>query len=63
MSSLRQPLDERKLLTVEQLQRSTGYPIRIAATAYLKSLLTRDDLGDIPRAAIHTELARRGVNR
>jgi len=61
-STLRQPVEKIKI-TIEQLANSTRYPLRRGGTSYLKWLLTRDDLHDTLRAAIHAELARRGLRR
>jgi hypothetical protein len=60
-TTLRQPIEKIKI-TIEQLRASTGFPLRKGASVYLKWLLTRDDLHDTLRVAVHAELERRGVN-
>jgi hypothetical protein len=59
MLTVRQPVAKIKI-TIEQLAYRTPCPL---STPYLKWLLTRDDLDNDLRAAVHAELERRGLRR
>lgn len=60
MSTVRQPVEKRKIITIEQLAYRTPCPL---STPYLKWLLTKDNLDDTLRAAVHAELERRVLRR
>jgi hypothetical protein len=62
MLTLRQPVEKIKI-TIEQLALSTRCPLRKGGTAYLKWLLTRDDLDNDLRQAVQAELERRQPKR